>query len=737
MFGRRTASAAAVALALALSGTAHAAGPTPAFSLVAPAAQPFGDAIIVSAFCPGDFNGDGNEDAAYALFGGSTPHDGIVVQLGDGAGHLGPAAVVVQAAGAAHLTNCAAGDLNGDGRDDIAATQEDAPTLTIALGQANGTFATSPIDTTTDLPGTLVGVAIGDIDNDGKPDLAVAAKSPPADTVRAFKGDGSGGFAATGTALALPDDPTGVRLADVNNDQRADALVSLQSSSNLQRALGQADGTLAGPVVGQGFAAHSLALADYDGNGTIDLARDNGSFVNIQLGNGSGSFPTGAGQYPSGPANPNFTPISVAGADYNNDGLPDVAAGSQRVAGNPSVFFTFSGTGNSAQPLIDNALEGPFQVQAAEADVRVAAADFDNDGRADLIAGTGTGAGGRIAVLLNTTPVPGVVTGAASPVHDDSATINGTVFPSGVSTQYGVDFLSPSGTVSRQAAAGTVSGSGSQAVTIPVSGLTPDTDYRYRVYATSSNGTTAGKVRTFHTAVARPVNQSPPGLSGTSTLTCTDGTWTGSPAFTVAWLRGGNVIAGETGHTYTVQPSDGGSAIGCRVTAANAGGSVSADSPTFVIGAGQFPANRTAPTARRTGGFVACDAGEWSAGGTFAYAWLRDGNPIAGATGPGYVVKKADAGHSLVCRVTLTNSAGSASADSGAVAIPPLRCVVPKLRGATVRAAKGKLKAANCAAGKVKRVRGRGVKVGRVLRTSPKAGASRKAGTRVKLFVRR
>ena len=47
---------------------------------------------------------------------------------------------------------------------------------------------------------------------------------------------------------------------------------------------------------------------------------------------------------------------------------------------------------------------------------------------------------------------------------------------------------------------------------------------------------------------------------------------------------------------------------------------------------------------------------------TFAYAWLRDGAPVA--TGPAYTLSAADVGRSIVCRVTATNANGSAGADS-------------------------------------------------------------------------
>jgi serine/threonine-protein kinase len=64
-------------------------------------------------------------------------------------------------------------------------------------------------------------------------------------------------------------------------------------------------------------------------------------------------------------------------------------------------------------------------------------------------------------------------------------------------------------------------------------------------------------------------------------------------------------------------------------------------------------------------------------------------------------------------------------------------CVVPALRGSTVSAAKRQLRAANCGVGRVVKRAGRGVAVGQVLSTSPKAGARKPNGTKVKLIVRK
>ena len=86
-----------------------------------------------------------------------------------------------------------------------------------------------------------------------------------------------------------------------------------------------------------------------------------------------------------------------------------------------------------------------------------------------------------------------------------------------------------------------------------------------------------------------PVNSIAPVISSLSglligdvitgyTLTCTDGTWSGSPTFTYQWYRGTTLLSGKTNNTYVTEAADAGQSITCRVTGTNVGGSVIATS---------------------------------------------------------------------------------------------------------------------------------------------------------------
>ena len=81
-----------------------------------------------------------------------------------------------------------------------------------------------------------------------------------------------------------------------------------------------------------------------------------------------------------------------------------------------------------------------------------------------------------------------------------------------------------------------------------------------------------------------PVNTVAPAITGTAqegqTLTCSTGTWSGSPTYTYQWKRNGSNIGSATNSTYLLVLADVGQSILCTVTATNALGSSNADSNT-------------------------------------------------------------------------------------------------------------------------------------------------------------
>jgi Ca2+-binding RTX toxin-like protein len=246
-----------------------------------------------------------------------------------------------------------------------------------------------------------------------------------------------------------------------------------------------------------------------------------------------------------------------------------------------------------------------------------------------------------------------------------------------------------------------LSHTGSTQATYVVTTDTQDDDIKCTVTATNSSGSTSatsdaispGQTSAPPTGATAPTNTVPPSIFGTAaagqTLTCSPGTWTGSPTFGYQWLDDGVVIAGATGSTYVVQASNVDDNLSCRVTATNALGTATATSkevepgstilppvtpvPPVTPGAPGSPTNAALPVVGGTpllGSPLMCSNGGWSGSPTsFVYQWLRSGIPIANATGRGYLVTTADQGVSLSCSVTASNGIGSSTATSTPVTV--------------------------------------------------------------------
>src|SRR6266571_3307218 len=112
----------------------------------------------------GDLNGDGRPDLAVANLNSNTAS----VLLGNGAGGFGAKTDFATGAGSVSV---AIGDLNGDGRPDLAVANASANTVSVLLGNGAGSFGAKNDFTTGANPQS---VAIGNLNGDGKPDLAVA-----------------------------------------------------------------------------------------------------------------------------------------------------------------------------------------------------------------------------------------------------------------------------------------------------------------------------------------------------------------------------------------------------------------------------------------------------------------------------------------------------------------------------------------------------------------------------------
>jgi hypothetical protein len=135
---------------------------------------------------------------------------------------------------------------------------------------------------------------------------------------------------------------------------------------------------------GVGLMPASLAVGDFNGDGTLDLAVTNAgsNTVSILLGNGDGSF-RAAADYAVG-----SYPTSLVAADFNGDGISDLAIVHGTGAGIPQAVRILLGKG-----------DGTFQAEQDYPGIGVlAVGDFNGDGFPDLAV---TNLSGTVIILLN------------------------------------------------------------------------------------------------------------------------------------------------------------------------------------------------------------------------------------------------------------------------------------------------------------------------------------------------
>jgi FG-GAP-like repeat/FG-GAP repeat len=339
----------------------------------------------------GDFNGDGKPDVV------STDQDvsKVSVLLGNGDGTLQTTADYATGAGPHWVVSA---DLNGDGKLDLATANTTPNTVSVLIGNGDGTFQ-AHVDYGTG--GSPFSVAVADLNHDGKSDLVTANL---AGTVSVLLGNGDGTFQAkTDIDLSggsfFPPELLSVAIADVNRDGKPDVMASAQdpfgSSNSVYVLLGNGNGTFQAPTQhatasDTGNSPMWVAVGDVNGDGKPDLVTNNrgSQKVSVLLGNGDGTFQAHQ-DYPAGPGG-SSGPTSVAIADVNGDGKPDLVTSND--IGSVSVLL---GSGDGTFPTHTEYAAGPGQVPWA-----VAIADLNRDGMPDVVTANYLGPNFNISVLL-------------------------------------------------------------------------------------------------------------------------------------------------------------------------------------------------------------------------------------------------------------------------------------------------------------------------------------------------
>lgn len=314
-----------------------------------------------SGVAAGDFDGDGDIDLAATV---DNP-DRVALLANDGAG-------TYTLVGSVLLPNSSspgkivAGDFDGNGTTDLAvALQDNGGVIVLSNGGAMnftavGTFATG------DEPR---GLSVGDIDGDGDLDLAVANRNGNSASI--LTNNGAGSFSVQ--TVAAGEDPRDTAFGDFDGDGDMDLAVSSHDTRQILLFTNTGGVFAAGQALSTGalLRPDGVTAADLDGNGTIDIASGTGDpeRASVWLNNGGGAFSARV-DYATGGANTS----EIIAADLDCDGFPEL------------VTVNSDSNNLSVLPNLGNGTFGGAMLLATGTDPQdVIAADIDGDGDSDLI----------------------------------------------------------------------------------------------------------------------------------------------------------------------------------------------------------------------------------------------------------------------------------------------------------------------------------------------------------------
>jgi hypothetical protein len=308
----------------------------------------------------GDLDGDGRADVAMT----ESELDAVAVLLGRGDGTFAASSSFATGRAPAGV---AIADVDGDGEPDLTVANSRDDTVSVLLGTGNGNFAAKADYPAGSEPGTI---AVGDFTGDGRPDIAVASTTVSGTgEVTVLRNRGNGTFsllAAYPTGVA----PKALAMGDLDGDGRADLAVAGWFEAPLTLLFGGDGGAVVTRIIDD--SANAIVMGDLDGDGSLDLAWSTGDAIRVALNQGGAVFAPTV-EYAAGPVQgcPSYG-LSIG--DLNADGRPDLIALNDDCA-NVTVLLN-QGDGSFTEPNVLEVDGYPFPMGVG---------DLNGDHRADLV----------------------------------------------------------------------------------------------------------------------------------------------------------------------------------------------------------------------------------------------------------------------------------------------------------------------------------------------------------------
>jgi hypothetical protein len=320
----------------------------------------------------GDLNADGKLDVAYV----DEFAAGVLPGLGNGALTSSQSLPVALA-----LSSCAAPDMNGDGSADLVCTRTSgAPgegSVFVRLGMAGGTLAPP----TEYIAGGDAGeFVVADVNGDSAPDMVAADGQNKNLFVMLNRGNGT--LDAPVTYATETEGLLHVALGDLNGDGKPDIVCASNPGSSVQVRLNNGSGAFGAAVSYPAVAANGLVVGDLSGDGKADVVVSGGADVQLLLnaGTGDGTL-TAATSLPTGL---DVAPDALALGDLDRDGKLDLIGATQNL-----VVMRNLGAATFAPAVV---------YETSWYGGQPAVADINGDGAPDLVA---AGYSGAFDLLLN------------------------------------------------------------------------------------------------------------------------------------------------------------------------------------------------------------------------------------------------------------------------------------------------------------------------------------------------